>query len=1335
MGSSSCSDCALGYRTAGGGANTHSSCAQCPAGNTCDGGSGAVECVAGTYATIGASTCTDCNSDTMYSTGTGNNQCTLCAAGSFTSGGTSQTRSACSACVAGNSCDGSHTQTACSAGSFSGAGASFCTQCGSDTKHSQAGQATACKDCAVGSYTSGGGINSHTHCLSCTPGHRCDGSSTLTACTAGTFAAAGAATCSDCGGDKKYSGLKASSCSTCTPKSYTTGGATNTHHGCASCAAGWQCDGSSTPAPCGDDTKYSAASASTCATCAPGSRTIGGTTNTHTGCTQCTAGYMCGGSSTQTPCLAGKFSSAGAATCEECGASNKYNALTTQETCKTCPYESYTFGGGPSTRFFCDPCPIGSWCDGSSIIKTPSAECVCSDSCATQGNGVCEDGGPGSAASTCASGSDCGDCGNRCPLFTLECPAGWNYKHMERYDVTGVTLGGTYGHFCYRAVDPIAAATFSTADKECQSINAWDKDRVAHLATPLSETEWSFVASLCRGDTCWIGFTDDTMSGGQQSRTGPVSTMPDLTTCCANTDAATCTASPSLSPRNGPWWGVDGSIGNGNLVTAVGGSGQCQTDIIDTSGGGSARQMAVDVTKWSGPWSSGKPSDDWLSAPGGTLGCVHCYDGCSKWEDTSCLYSRAFVCKMPANIPAGHRNKGSAPISTKFGQNFDIVKCPKGTYNSDVQPPSFVACKNCAAGKFGDTEGLGKEACSGACAAGYYCKEGSTTNKYAPCLAGTYGSSQGLKTSACDGLCPAGYWCAAGSVSATATMCRAGYYGDSLGMSSDTCTGKCPAGYHCPAGTSSSTSRPCTDAATYCPEASAAPVHVPLGFYSIDSRGDAVQESGLNAVNIKSCETGKWCANGRWNVCPAGTYGASLGLQTTACSGDCTAGYFCAKGSTSALSEACGSVADASKGETPATFFCPAGSATPTRVSTGHYTACDNAGSLLCSETLRTDQIPCESGLLCVGGYQRRAIEWPPGLCTCTFSTHPTTGATVDTCVPAAPWTVDFKVVLPEQPRQLTVPYGVDGARQWGETIAAQWFDSIGTAHAVTNMVIKNLARNDASPGSLLKPCTISSSSSSSSSSSAVPLFALVPKPGGVGGAGWSLDFLLDYESCEGWSFDLVATSGDPGVGGGGTAPPPTSTCKFVVTVDNENDAPYWNEGVTGGNRYGVSITGGSPVLSDTRTVSEKAAANTIVTRVRAKDDDASQEIEYAIVGGNEGDMFRINSCSGDIYVYRGGIDYTVQSFYTLRIQVKDVASIFPASLAIGITNVNIQVVDVNDAPIICSGEATTPTSSQKYGNCTQHVVDGKLEMYEDASPLIDSTIPQVTVIGCNRLF
>ena len=118
------------------------------------------------------------------------------------------------------------------------------------------------------------------------------------------------------------------------------------------------------------------------------------------------------------------------------------------------------------------------------------------------------------------------------------------------------------------------------------------------------------------------------------------------------------------------------------------------------------------------------------------------------------------------------------------------------------------------------------------------------------------------------------------------------------------------------------------------------------------------------------------------------------------------------------------------------------------------------------------------------------------------------------------------------------------------------------------------------------------------------------------------------------WRFDLVATSGDPGGGSGGTAPPPTSTCKYVVTVDNENDAPYWDEGVTGGDRYGVSISGGSPVLSETRTVSEKAAANTIVTRVRAKDDDVSQEIEYAIVGGNEGDMFRINSCSGDIYVY-----------------------------------------------------------------------------------------------------
>ena len=55
---------------------------------------------------------------------------------------------------------------------------------------------------------------------------------------------------------------------------------------------------------------------------------------------------------------------------------------------------------------------LSSWAvTGLSGCKSSSTAAFCEESCATAGNGVCEDGRPSASASTCAPGTDCMDCG------------------------------------------------------------------------------------------------------------------------------------------------------------------------------------------------------------------------------------------------------------------------------------------------------------------------------------------------------------------------------------------------------------------------------------------------------------------------------------------------------------------------------------------------------------------------------------------------------------------------------------------------------------------------------------------------------------------------------------------------------------------------------------------------------------------------------------------------------------------------------------------------------------------------------------------------------------
>jgi hypothetical protein len=101
------------------------------------------------------------------------------------------------------------------------------------------------------------------------------------------------------------------------------------------------------------------------------------------------------------------------------------------------------------------------------------------------------------------------------------------------------------------------------------------------------------------------------------------------------------------------------------------------------------------------------------------------------------------------------------------------------------------------------------------------------------------------------------------------------------------------------------------------------------------------------------CQPGQFCVGGVAAPCPAGVYGATPALQSSMCSGPCSAGYFCPANSTAATQVPCGSV----------TVFCPARSGLPQVAAAGKYTVGP-------SNATRNDSAPCPGGSYCIGGVQ-----------------------------------------------------------------------------------------------------------------------------------------------------------------------------------------------------------------------------------------------------------------------------------------------------------------------------------------------------------------------------
>lgn len=171
-----------------------------------------------------------------------------------------------------------------------------------------------------------------------------------------------------------------------------------------------------------------------------------------------------------------------------------------------------------------------------------------------------------------------------------------------------------------------------------------------------------------------------------------------------------------------------------------------------------------------------------------------------------------------------------------------------------------------------------------------------------------------------------------------------------------TCSGPCAAGYWCNSGSTSPTANECGSPAFYCPEASALPVLVDSGHYSIGGTTNSTH------TNQAICEAGSYCQGGVKLPCKAGEIAPEQGRtscsipqlgtfivdQARSLTAMCPAGFYCQEGRILL----CGG----------AEVFCPPGSSFPRTVRSGYYSIGGFNSSTRHNETI------CEPEFYCLGG-------------------------------------------------------------------------------------------------------------------------------------------------------------------------------------------------------------------------------------------------------------------------------------------------------------------------------------------------------------------------------
>ena len=253
------------------------------------------------------------------------------------------------------------------------------------------------------------------------------------------------------------------------------------------------------------------------------------------------------------------------------------------------------------------------------------------------------------------------------------------------------------------------------------------------------------------------------------------------------------------------------------------------------------------------------------------------------------------------------------------------------TYQILCQPGSYCPGDGfrypCPEGRYGSESGLSTSNCSGPCAAGYYCRSGSISDRQFSCgnvtvycpkasptpilvEKGYYSVSEHYiltsisyagpnSTHDSQLKCEVGYYC----VDGVKYQCPSGTYGWFEGANDVSDCRTCQSGHYCPSHpgppTTEDTQVPCGGASLYCPPGSSKPLDVDVGHYSI-SESEMMKDDRFRSEQVL-CPPGFHCQNGIKTKCPRGTYGEVSGLVSKTCTGLCPRGFFCPENSVNPL--------------------------------------------------------------------------------------------------------------------------------------------------------------------------------------------------------------------------------------------------------------------------------------------------------------------------------------------------------------------------------------------------------------------------------------------------
>ena len=278
----------------------------------------------------------------------------------------------------------------------------------------------------------------------------------------------------------------------------------------------------------------------------------------------------------------------------------------------------------------------------------------------------------------------------------------------------------------------------------------------------------------------------------------------------------------------------------------------------------------------------------------------YCLENSTTYNDTVC--------------PVGHY----CPTGTMYSQQYP---CPSGTFLDSTGAHSEAYCIPCLPGKYCPYSGL--ESPVGKCAAGWYCRRGSWSEKPVD-LGNVTDNGCYCSNVSVGGQCMAGSYCPQGS--SEPKSCSRGYYCGNPGLAGP--QAKCSAGYFCSGGANvpnpmdGITGNVCP-AGRFCPEGTSDPELCPKGTFS-------------DATRLSS-ET--QCQN-----CTAGLSCSIPGLVQP--DGYCSEGYYCPPGQQTSTPV---------QYECPAGYYCPEGSAAPKLCEGGSYQS--NSGQGQC--------LPCPPSYYC----------------------------------------------------------------------------------------------------------------------------------------------------------------------------------------------------------------------------------------------------------------------------------------------------------------------------------------------------------------------------------